>query len=59
MARRGFVDGVGVTGFKSKLSLDTSKPDGTMRKLIDVSRLADIGLQDDEDWFLKQGSVRS
>ncbi|NIY74014.1 GDP-L-fucose synthase, partial [Marivivens donghaensis] len=32
-----------VTGYKGKLSFDTSKPDGTMRKLMDVSRLADMG----------------
>lgn len=32
-----------VTGFKGKLSFDASKPDGTPRKLMDVSRLADLG----------------
>jgi len=32
-----------VTGFKGRISNDPSKPDGTMRKLMDVSRLADMG----------------
>lgn len=32
-----------VTGFQGRVSFDTSKPDGTMRKLMDVSRLAAMG----------------
>jgi nucleoside-diphosphate-sugar epimerase len=32
-----------VTGFKGRLVFDTSKPDGTARKLMDVSRLAAMG----------------
>jgi GDP-L-fucose synthase len=32
-----------VIGFKGKLIFDTSKPDGTKRKLTDVSRLSDMG----------------
>ena len=32
-----------VTGFKGKIQTDPSKPDGTPRKLMDVSRLTDIG----------------
>jgi GDP-L-fucose synthase len=32
-----------VTGFKGKLVFDASKPDGTPRKLLDVSRLAGLG----------------
>ena len=32
-----------VTGFKGRITTDTSKPDGTMRKLMDVSRLAQMG----------------
>ena len=32
-----------VTGFNGKLSFDASKPDGTPRKLMDVSRLSDMG----------------
>jgi len=34
-----------VTGFEGKITTDPSKPDGTMRKLMDVSRLADMGWQ--------------
>lgn len=32
-----------VTGFTGKIVFDTTKPDGTPRKLMDVSRLADMG----------------
>lgn len=32
-----------VVGYKGKLTFDTSKPDGTPRKLLDVSRLNSIG----------------
>jgi GDP-L-fucose synthase len=32
-----------VTGFAGKIACDTSKPDGTMRKLMDVSRLDRMG----------------
>lgn len=32
-----------VTGFQGRISTDPSKPDGTHRKLMDVSRLADMG----------------
>jgi len=32
-----------VTGFTGKITCDTSKPDGTKRKLMDVSRLATMG----------------
>lgn len=32
-----------VTGFKGRVGFDSSKPDGTMRKLMDVSRLAAMG----------------
>lgn len=58
-----------VTGFKGKLGFDASKPDGTMRKLMDVSRLADMGwraqielkqgLQETYNWFLGQETIRS
>lgn len=34
---------VSVTGFKGRLVFDTSKPDGTPRKLLDVSRLSSMG----------------
>ena len=32
-----------VVGFKGELTFDTTKPDGTLRKLIDVSRLTIMG----------------
>ena len=32
-----------VTGFRGRIDTDPSKPDGTMRKLMDVSRLARMG----------------
>jgi nucleoside-diphosphate-sugar epimerase len=32
-----------VTGFQGRIVTDSSKPDGTMRKLMDVSRLKDMG----------------
>ena len=34
-----------VTGYQGRLSFDASKPDGTPRKLMDVSRLAALGWQ--------------
>ncbi len=52
----------GITGFRGGIATDPSKPDGTIRKLMDVTRLADmgwrarIGLQDGiaetYRWFL-------
>ena len=57
--------GAMVTGFKGSLGFDASKPDGALRKLMDVSRLtrlgwsASIGLEqgirDTYAWFLEQG----
>jgi GDP-L-fucose synthase len=51
-----------VTGFKARLVFDATKPDGTPRKLMDVSRLAALGwqasigledgLRDAYRWFL-------
>tara|TARA_B110001450_G_C17655118_1_gene494862 strand:- start:1356 stop:2327 length:972 start_codon:yes stop_codon:yes gene_type:complete len=35
----------GVVGYDGKISFDTSKPDGTPRKLMDVSRLKSLGWQ--------------
>jgi GDP-L-fucose synthase len=35
----------GVVGYKGEIRFDTSRPDGTPRKLLDVSRLAAIGWQ--------------
>jgi len=34
-----------VVGFKGRLVFDTSKPDGTPRKLLDVTRMKDLGWQ--------------
>lgn len=52
-----------VTGFKGRLSFDTSKPDGTMRKVMDVGRLEamgwkakiplETGIRDTYRWFLE------
>ena len=52
-----------VIGFKGKLAYDTSKPDGTPRKIMDVSKLAKLGwtyqtsLEEGiarvYDWYLK------
>ncbi|UWR39639.1 GDP-L-fucose synthase [Sulfitobacter sp. W074] len=58
-----------VTGFMGRITNDPSKPDGTLRKLMDVSRLADMGwrasvnlekgLQETYDWFIdNQNSIR-
>ena len=57
-----------VTGFKGKITQDPTKPDGTMRKLMDVSRLADMGwkakvslsegLAETYEWFKTSESVR-
>ena len=57
-------------GFKGKLVFDTTKPDGTPRKVLNVDRLAGLGWQYTVDleqglertyqWFLKnQSSLRS
>lgn len=59
-----------VTGFQGQINLDTSKPDGTPRKLMDVSRLRAMGwssriglregLQETYSWFLEnQAAIRS
>lgn len=52
-----------VTGFEGRITNDPSKPDGTLRKLMDVSRLADMGwrasidledgLRQTYDWFIE------
>jgi GDP-L-fucose synthase len=51
-----------VTGFRGAIEFDTSKPDGTARKLMDVSKLRKLGwtasiglregLQQSYQWFL-------
>jgi GDP-L-fucose synthase len=33
----------GVVGYEGRLSWDSSRPDGTPRKLLDVSRMASLG----------------
>ena len=60
-----------VVGFTGELVFDASKPDGTPRKLMDVSRLAGLGwkattdlrsgVQQTYDWFLREraaGNIR-
>ena len=34
-----------IVGYQGKIKFDTSKPDGTPRKLLDISRLTDLGWQ--------------
>ena len=56
-----------VVGFEGELVFDTSKPDGTPRKLLDVGRLADLGwrakiglrdgITDTYRWYLEQGGA--
>jgi GDP-L-fucose synthase len=59
-----------VTGFEGRLVFDTTKPDGTPRKLLDVSRLSGLGwrarigleegIADTYRWFLEQeGALHS
>jgi GDP-L-fucose synthase len=59
-----------VTGFQGEVVFDVTKPDGTPRKLMDVSRLTAMGwqasigledgLRDTYAWFLAhQGKFRS
>lgn len=55
-----------VTGFAGRITTDPSKPDGTMRKLMDVSRLTGMGwraatsledgLRETYDWYLQHGA---
>lgn len=52
-----------ITGFKGQILTDPTKPDGTPRKLLDVSRLNNMGwkakitlkdgIEETYDWFLK------
>ena len=58
-----------VTGYEGKLTFDTSKPDGTMRKLMDVSRLEAMGwqatiplargIEETYAWFLAADELRA
>jgi GDP-L-fucose synthase len=53
-----------VVGYKGKLGFDTTKPDGALRKLIDVTRLKKMGwnyttnlkegLRKTYDWYLQE-----
>ena len=57
-----------VTGFAGRITTDSEKPDGTPRKLMDVSRLADMGwkarigleqgLSETYRWFLAAAELR-
>jgi GDPmannose 4,6-dehydratase/GDP-L-fucose synthase len=57
-----------VAGFEGRIDTDPSKPDGTPRKLMDVSRLTDMGWQatipleegirETYQWFIEQVQVR-
>jgi GDP-L-fucose synthase len=57
------------TGFRGRIAWDTSRPDGTMAKRMDVSRLAGLGwragipfaegLAGTYRWFLEQDSLRA
>jgi GDP-L-fucose synthase len=58
-----------VTGFKGEIAWDTSKPDGTMLKRMDVSRIGALGwqarigfregLEATYRWFLEQPALRT
>ena len=58
-----------ITGFEGRITTDPSKPDGTPRKLMDVSRLRDMGweasipletgVQETYAWFIEQESIRA
>ncbi|MAM00334.1 MAG: GDP-fucose synthetase [Alteromonadaceae bacterium] len=58
-----------ITGFQGRISNDPSKPDGTLRKLMDVNRLAEMGwrasieledgLRQTYNWFIENAdSIR-
>jgi GDP-L-fucose synthase len=46
-----------VVGFKGSIAFDTSKPDGTRRKVVDVSRINALGWQ--RKMMLKEGIILS
>jgi GDP-L-fucose synthase len=56
-----------VTGYRGRLAFDATKPDGTPRKLMDVSRLKSLGwtaeisledgLRDTYRWYLEHGDA--
>jgi nucleoside-diphosphate-sugar epimerase len=57
----------GVTGFRGRIVFDATKPDGTPRKLMDVTRLTrmgwtattglDEGIRQTYEWFCRNGAV--
>ena len=57
-----------IVGFKGDIEYDTNKPDGTILKRLDVSKVNEIGwaakislldgLQKTYDWFVKSNSVK-
>jgi GDP-L-fucose synthase len=57
-----------IVGFDGKLVYDSSKPDGTARKLLDVSRLSEMGwrpkvllaegIRATYEWFMKSENIR-
>jgi GDP-L-fucose synthase len=58
-----------VVGYTGRLAFDLSKPDGTPQKLLDVTRLTDLGwtagtalrdgLAETYAWYVKEGGARS
>lgn len=58
-----------VVGFDGRLEWDSSKPDGALRKLLDSTRLRELGWQSEIDldqglrstyaWYLQQGDAES
>ncbi len=57
-----------IVGYKGEISYDASKPDGTPRKLLDISRLSGLGwtsetslkdgLRKTYEWFLESGAEK-
>jgi nucleoside-diphosphate-sugar epimerase len=57
-----------ITGFRGEIAFDTSKPDGTPRKLLDISRLSAMdwrartdlrcGITGTYDWFCRNLALR-
>ena len=53
-------------GYSGEVEYDSSRPDGTPRKLLDVTRLAELGwraqialadgIRETYDWYLRHGS---
>jgi nucleoside-diphosphate-sugar epimerase len=57
-----------ITGFEGRITTDPSKPDGTPRKLLDISRLSNLGwrarielregIADTYNWFLSNSALK-